>query len=150
MPKDDATLSAASAGSYAELRERFAAAALTGLLSNSLRPEQAMSEYVRIAAAYADAMLREREKTIVCDTKKPVAWIAFATDGSESSAVYMFKEQARAAADAWNWCIAPLYRSPALTDDEKDAIAWFADYGEAGTSEKKRAKILKQLLARLG
>ena len=45
-----------------DLRDRFAAAALTGLLSRSIAPEQAMSQYVRIAAAYADAMLRERER----------------------------------------------------------------------------------------
>jgi hypothetical protein len=43
-------------------RDTFAAAALTGLLSKSIVPEQAMSEYVRIAVAYADAMLRERER----------------------------------------------------------------------------------------
>jgi len=45
------------------LRDTFAAAALTGLLSHSIAPEQAMSQYIRIAAAYADAMLREREQT---------------------------------------------------------------------------------------
>ena len=44
-------------------RDHFAAAALTGMLSKSIAPEQAMSEYVRIAAAYADAMLRERGQT---------------------------------------------------------------------------------------
>lgn len=44
-------------------RDTFAAAALTGMLSRSIAPEQAMSQYVRIAAAYADAMLRERERT---------------------------------------------------------------------------------------
>ncbi|NBW17158.1 MAG: hypothetical protein EBR82_55190, partial [Caulobacteraceae bacterium] len=44
-------------------RDHFAAAALTGLLSNSMAPEQAISQYVRIAAAYADAMLRERDRT---------------------------------------------------------------------------------------
>jgi hypothetical protein len=49
--------------SRVDLRDTFAAAALTGLLSRSIAPEQAMSQYVRIAAAYADAMLRERERT---------------------------------------------------------------------------------------
>lgn len=83
-----------------------------------------MSEYVRIASAYADAMLRQREKTIVCDTKKPVAWIAFATDGSESSAVYLMQEQAQAAADEWGWSIAPLYATPQpLTEDEREAVS---------------------------
>jgi hypothetical protein len=45
------------------LRDEFAAAALTGLLARSIAPEQAMSQYIRIAAAYADAMLRERGRT---------------------------------------------------------------------------------------
>lgn len=43
-------------------RDTFAAAALTGLLAKSIAPEQAMSQYVRIAGEYADAMLRERER----------------------------------------------------------------------------------------
>jgi hypothetical protein len=43
------------------------------------------------------------------DSPKPVAWVAFATDGSESSAVYMMQEQAQSAADEWGWSIAPLY-----------------------------------------
>lgn len=58
------------------------------------------------------------------NTREPVAWIAFATDGSESSAVYLMQEQAQAAADEWGWSIAPLYKQPqpALNDDEIDAI----------------------------
>jgi 2'-5' RNA ligase len=41
---------------------------------------------------------------------KPVAWRAFDADGSE--AVYSLYEQARAAADEWNWSVEPLYRTP--------------------------------------
>ena len=41
--------------------------------------------------------------------QEPAAWLAFATDGSESSAVYLSQEQAQAAADEWGWSIAPLY-----------------------------------------
>jgi hypothetical protein len=52
----------------------------------------------------------------------PVAWVAFATDGSESSAVYSLYEQARAAADEWNWDVAPLYAGPTLTDEERKAL----------------------------
>jgi hypothetical protein len=70
-------------------------------------------------------------------TQEPVAWIAFATDGSESSAVYLSQEQAQAAADEWGWGIAPLYSTPGphatpgegrsqggctLTDEEREAI----------------------------
>jgi len=53
---------------------------------------------------------------------QPVAWVAFATDGSETSAVYSLYEQARAAADEWNWDVAPLYARPTLTDEEQEAI----------------------------
>jgi len=49
--------------SCVDLRDTFAAAALTGLLAKSIAPEQAISQYVRIAGEYADAMLRERERT---------------------------------------------------------------------------------------
>ena len=40
----------------------------------------------------------------------PVAWRAYADDGSE--AVYSLYEQARAAADEWHWSVEPLYRTP--------------------------------------
>ena len=46
------------------------------------------------------------------DRSQPVAWLAFATDGSESFAIYMLREQAQAAADEWGWSIAPLYATP--------------------------------------
>jgi hypothetical protein len=62
------------------------------------------------------------EGTSQRECAKPVAWLAFAADGSESSSVYMTDGEARAAADEWNWCIAPLYRSPTLTDAERRAI----------------------------
>lgn len=90
-------------------RDCFAAAALTGLLAHREYDPHSLHQFSRASYDMADAMLREREKPIVCDTKKPVAWIAFATDGSESSAVYLMQEQAQAAADEWGWSIAPLY-----------------------------------------
>lgn len=57
---------------------------------------------------------------------QPVAWLAFATDGSESSAVYMMREQADSAAREWGWQIAPLYPFPALWPEDEIAIesAW--------------------------
>jgi hypothetical protein len=47
-------------------------------------------------------------KPDICD--RPVAWRAYADDGSE--AVYALKEQADAAADEWHWSVEPLYRTP--------------------------------------
>jgi hypothetical protein len=52
----------------------------------------------------------------------PMAWLAFATDGSESCAVYMTGGEAKAAADAWGWQVMPLYLAPRLTDEEREAI----------------------------
>jgi len=58
--------------------------------------------------------------------KEPAAWLAVAADGSESSAVYMLREQADAAARAWGWMVVPLYPFPALWPEDEIAIeaAW--------------------------
>jgi hypothetical protein len=57
---------------------------------------------------------------------KPVAYAAVAADGSESSAVYLLKEQADAAAREWGWMVVPLYAFPALWPEDEIAIeaAW--------------------------
>jgi hypothetical protein len=116
-------------------RDYFAAAALTrgmGVLG-----------YEQIAKScyeMADAMLRERERertnhdavplgsgSALANTSEPVAWVAFATDGSDSSAVYSMREQAQAAADDWGWSFAPLYARLPLTDKELAALEWFEE-----------------------
>jgi len=56
----------------------------------------------------------------------PVAWRAYADDGSET--VHLFYEQARAAADEWNWSVEPLFRQPTLTDAEREAVERSADW----------------------
>lgn len=81
----------------------------------------------------------------LANTSEPVAWVAFATDGSESSAVYSMREQAQAAADEWGWSFAPLYARLPLTDEERAALHWFAHYG----LPEHRAATLRSLLARL-
>ena len=60
------------------------------------------------------------------NTQEPVAWRVYADDGSE--AVHLFYEQARAAADEWNWSVEPLYRhpQPTLADNEREAVEWAA------------------------
>lgn len=81
-------------------------------------------------------------------TQEPAAWIAFATDGSESSAAYSLYEQARAAADEWNWDVAPLYaaRQATLTDAERDALEIAVEYvGSAYAVEHHATTILKLL-----
>ncbi len=79
------------------------------------------------------------------DSPQPVAWRAYAADGSESSAVYALKEQADAAADEWHWSVEPLYARPMLTDAERAALHWFAHYG----LPEHRAATLRALLARM-
>jgi hypothetical protein len=64
MPKDDATLSAASVGSHVELRDHFAAAAMAGLIAEGgdWRLDYIGRPCIR-AYEWADAMLRERGRT---------------------------------------------------------------------------------------
>ena len=248
MPKDDATLSAASVGSHAELhmavrallngvnashpeknprewtcphmqalddmtqllpqspfavelRDHFAAAAMAGLIAEGgdWRLDYIGRPCIR-AYEWADAMLRERERTnhgalpeaiartdggsVGTDKAEPlthqgtgdtfspilkretdspqaVAWRAFDTDGSE--AVYSLYEQARAAADEWNWSVEPLYRTPephatpgdgtshggcTLTPEEREALAT-ALFELDSICETDCADALRGLLARL-
>ena len=80
----------------------------------------------------------------------PMAWLAFATDGSESCAVYMTDGEAKAAADAWGWQVMPLYLAPRLTDAERQAVkaaATFAD--EDGWLMKEQIAALRGLLERM-
>jgi hypothetical protein len=83
-------------------------------------------------------------------TSEPVAWRAYDTDGSE--AVYSLYEQARAAADEWNWSVEPLYRKPTLTDAEREAIkagiANCEDITYGGATDQEAAATLRGLLER--
>jgi len=82
----------------------------------------------------------------VNDKQEPVAWRVFDTDGSE--AVYVLKEEASAAAYEMNWSIEPLYRAPALTDEELAAIAG-AIASEHARGAWQWAATLRSLLERL-
>lgn len=56
------------------------------------------------------------------DTEDPMAYLAFAVDGSESCAVYLTDGEAEAAAEAWGWQVMPLYLAARLTDAERKAV----------------------------
>lgn len=60
---------------------------------------------------------------------EPVAWVAFADDASESGVTALNREEVEEVAAKFGWQIAPLYRSPSLTDAERLAIQWVV--GEA-------------------
>jgi hypothetical protein len=81
-------------------------------------------------------------------TSEPVAWRAYDTDGSE--AVYSLYEQARAAADEWNWSVEPLYRSPTLTDAERFVLREVMDIyaGEDDVASNEIAAVIDGLLER--
>jgi hypothetical protein len=78
---------------------------------------------------------------------EPVAWRVYDTDGSE--AVFVSDEMAKAAAYEWNWSIEPLYRSPTLTDAEREAILWCVEMAETTAAEcDEELAALRGLLAR--
>ncbi len=84
-------------------------------------------------AANEDKALTAAERSVASLGSQPVAWRIYADDGSET--VFLCYELARAAADEWNWSVQPLYRSPTLTDAEREAIevaaaAYADDHGE--------------------
>jgi hypothetical protein len=87
---------------------------------------------------------------------EPVAWLVFADDGGESVYVTLLKETAEAAERDYGRDIAPLYRSPALTDEEREAIRWaereaqaFAEIEMRGSSHGEAlAATLRGLLER--
>jgi hypothetical protein len=60
MTQDDKAMSAASRGSHVGLRDRFAAAALTGLLARREYDPHSLHQFSRASYDMADAMLRER------------------------------------------------------------------------------------------
>jgi hypothetical protein len=150
-------------------RDYFAAAALIrgmGVLG--------CEQIAKACYEMADAMLQERERTnhdavpaaraeepessvplgsgsALANTSEPVAWVAFATDGSESSAVYSMREQAQAAADDWGWSFAPLYARLPLTDEDLEALEWFEEVRKPLNSfdDGEYVATLRKLLERL-
>lgn len=106
------------------------------------------------------------------ESPQPVAWVAFADDGSESGVTALNREAVEDVAAKFGWAVAPLYRSPAcpyvtgtvtryctltpltLTDAEREAIEDAVQAGEfdAGLFDcewaRKHAATLRGLLER--
>jgi hypothetical protein len=83
---------------------------------------------------------------------EPVAWGVFYGDGklhsswdshakAECTAVTMRRF------DHLGVYVSPLYRSPTLTDAEREAIAWFSIYSDT-PGEERHAVVLEKLIAR--
>jgi hypothetical protein len=92
-----------------------------------------------------------RSGSALANTSEPVAWVAFATDGSESSAVYSMREQAQAAANDWGWSFAPLYARLPLTDEDLEALEWFEEVRKPLNSfdDGEYVATLRKLLERI-
>jgi len=80
---------------------------------------------------------------------RPVAW---AVNHSHGTTVWDSETKARRVADewlasrVWVWAeVVPLYRSPSLTDAEREALHWFAHYG----LPEHHAATLRGLLTRM-
>ena len=84
------------------------------------------------------------------DIEDPMAWLAFATDGSESCAVYMMQEEAQAAASARGWQVMPLHLAPRLTDAEREAVEQAIDAADGmAPAEPWAIATLRGLLERM-
>jgi hypothetical protein len=81
------------------------------------------------------------------DSPQPIAWVAFAADGSESAVAVMHRDEADEIAARHGWAVAPLYRSPTLTDAEREAIRFAAVLYEMG-DRAEDAATLRGLLER--
>ena len=93
-------------------RDHFAAAALTGLLSDEANqyPTALQREHLlKHAYRWADAMLRERERTDLDAAPAAVAWLAHS---DEWQMVSLHREHADAAAAENGAEVIPLYRTP--------------------------------------
>jgi len=125
MTHDDATLSAASVGSHIELRDHFAAAAMAGLIAEGgdWRLDYIGRPCIR-AYEWADAMLRERERTIHGASPEARARTDGGSVGTDKAEPLTHRgtgdtfspiakrETDRPQAVAW-----------ALTDDEREAVS---------------------------
>jgi hypothetical protein len=140
-------------------RDRFACAAMAGLAA-TIPVNSAYHQDIIANQAYglADAMLRERERTnhdavpeakdggstlgnsvppatVTGNTHKPVAWARFYPNGSPAS-VYLDRPPADSE---------PLYRSPVLTDAEREAVERAAFVSDQAGLEKSAATLRKLL-----
>jgi hypothetical protein len=86
------------------------------------------------------------EKRVVCGTKQePVAWAILHLE-------YQFVSLLREVAEARNVFdapLVPLYRSPTLTDEEREAVRFFADIHSDDEPPHEYAATLRKLLERL-
>jgi hypothetical protein len=158
-------------------RDHFAAAALTGLIA---RAGKIPFDGVADCYEWADAMLRERERTNhdaapaarapepepeaarrrpaggTGESQEPVVWAVMLADNHRIWGVYALEEEANAINDvvAGGHGVAPLYLQPqpTLTDAEREAVEWFSNFArpQNGPVIGRHAAALRGLLERTG
>ena len=80
-------------------------------------------------------MSDENERSAASDGSvkcEPAAWLV---DGGEYQYVSLFRESADAAANEEGGAVTPLYRSPTLTDAEREAVAAAIGWIESPSAE---------------
>jgi hypothetical protein len=100
----------------------------------------------------------DNEPSAASAGSQPVAWaVALGDKGRVLDGIYISKAKAdevlewRNENTEYGARLIPLYDlpQPTLTDEEREAIRWFAEYGDL-QSEARRAEVLAALLKRLG
>jgi hypothetical protein len=81
--------------------------------------------------------------------EQPAAWAAFADDSSESGVTALNREAVEEVAAKFGWNVAPLYRSPRLTDAERTCLGYAIRKMDAEYAAGP-ADVLRGLLERLG
>ena len=102
-------------------------------------------------------MSETNERSVASDgSVQPVAWAVMLADGERIYDVYATEEEAKAIDEAvtGNHGFVPLYRSPTLTDAEREAIEWAAREADQWEDDEpvphQHAATLRGLLERLG
>lgn len=97
-----------------------------------------------------DQQPRTREAASDGSVCEPVAWVAFATDASESRAVCLTRQEAETVSRKHGWGVAPLY-AVRLTDEEVLFLRRERDLMDADDEgDRKALEIVDGLLGRLG
>jgi hypothetical protein len=90
---------------------------------------------------------KSEEKRVVCDTKQePVAWAILHKHHQYVSLLHEHAEAHSVYCDAE---VVPLYTSPTLADEEREAIAFFADIHSDDDPPHEYAATLRSLLERI-
>ena len=77
-------------------------------------------------------------------SQEPAAWAAFADDSGETGVTSLNREAVEEVAARMGWQVAALYRQPALTDAEWEAIAYYIGTGGPDKVDATLRKLLER------